>query len=99
MGSHSGAFFAAPNTYADVLGEKGLAEYRRLAEERWAQVPALGPGEDPRRYSGERFRIAHIMESLARQEEDIEELVGVISRDLSGPHSYLRIAQIYTEAG
>ncbi|PLS84040.1 MAG: hypothetical protein CYG60_20035 [Actinobacteria bacterium] len=100
LDGHHDTFFEAANTYADVLGEEGLAEYRRLAEERWAQIPVLGPGEeDPRRYSGERFRITHIMESLARQEEDIEELVGVISRDLSGPHSYLRIAQIYTEAG
>lgn len=100
MGGHYDTFFEAANTYSDVLGEEGLAEYRRLAEERWAPVPVLGPGEeDPRRYSGERFRITYIMESLARQEEDIEELVGVISRDLSRPHSYLRIAQIYAEAG
>jgi uncharacterized Zn finger protein len=100
LDGHYDTFFEAAKAYADVLGEEGLAEYRRLAEERWAQIPVLGPGEeDPRRYSGQRFRITHIMESLAHQEEDIEELVGVISRDLSGPHSYLRIAQIYTEAG
>lgn len=97
---HYDTFFEAANTYADVLGEEGFAEYRRLAEERWARIPVLGPGEeDPRHYSGERFRITYIMESLARREEDIEVLVGVVGRDLSGPHSYLRIAQIYAEAG
>jgi uncharacterized Zn finger protein len=97
---HYDTFFEAANTYADVLGEEGLVEYRRLAEEHWAHVRALGPGEeDPRHYGGERFRITHIMETLARQEGDVEALVGVLSRDLSGPHAYLRIAQIYREAG
>jgi uncharacterized Zn finger protein len=97
---HYDTFFEAANTYADVLGEEGLAEYRRLAEEQWAHVRAHGPGEeDPRRYGGERFRITHIMETLARQEGDVEALVGVLSRDLSCPHAYLRIAQIYREAG
>lgn len=100
IGGHHDTFFEAAITYADVLGEEGLAEYRRLSEERWAKVPVLGPGEEePRRYSGERSRITRVMEALARQEGDVEALVGVISRDLSGPHQYLRIAQMYTEAG
>ena len=97
---HYDTFFEAAITYADVLKEEGLFEYRRLAEEQWAHVRALGPGEeDPQRIYGERFRISHIMETLARQEGDIEALVGVLSRDLSRPHAYLRIAQIYREAG
>lgn len=97
---HYDMFFEAAITYADVLGEEGLAEYRRLAEEQWAHVRALGPGEeDPQRIYGERFRITHIMETLARQEGDVEGLVGVLGRDLSRPHAYLRIAQIYREAG
>jgi hypothetical protein len=32
LGSDYGTFFDAVNTYADVLGERGLAEYRRLVE-------------------------------------------------------------------
>ena len=100
IGGHHDTFFEAAITYADVLGEEGLAEYRRLSEERWAKVPVLGPGEEEsRRYPGERSRITRVMEALARQEGDVEALVGVISRDLSGPHQYLRIAQMYTEAG
>jgi hypothetical protein len=31
-----------------VLGEKGLAEYRRLAEEEWASVPVLGSDRENR---------------------------------------------------
>lgn len=92
-------FFEAANTYADVLGEKGLAVYRRLAEEEWARVPALGPGEKEPESYGDRFRIKHIMEVLARREEDVEALVDVLKRDLSHARAYLRIAEIYWQAG
>lgn len=34
-------FYGAAETYADVLGDDGLAVYRRLAEEVWAKVPAI----------------------------------------------------------
>ncbi|MBK5116423.1 MAG: SWIM zinc finger family protein [Thermoleophilia bacterium] len=37
-------FDRAVARYADVLGDAGLARYRELADERWATVPALGPG-------------------------------------------------------
>jgi uncharacterized Zn finger protein len=44
-------FYQAARTYADILGEKGLAVYRRLAETAWAEVAVIGPGEkDPNRY-------------------------------------------------
>ena len=39
-------FYGAAETYAGVLGKKGLAVYRMLAEEEWAKVPALRPGQD-----------------------------------------------------
>ncbi|HKO43738.1 MAG TPA: SWIM zinc finger family protein [Pyrinomonadaceae bacterium] len=92
-------FSGACETYANILGEKGLAEYRRLAESKWAQVAPLAPGkEDPERY-GSRFRITHMMEALARQAGDPEALVAVKSRDLSHPYSFLQIAEIYRAAG
>lgn len=92
-------FSGACETYADVLGNKGLAEYRRLAQARWAQVPALSPGEkDPEMY-GARFRVTQMMEALARQSGDPEALVAVKSRDLSHPYSFLQIAEIYRGAG
>jgi uncharacterized Zn finger protein len=92
-------FSGAAATYADVLGTKGLAVYRRLAEARWAKVPALGPGrEDANRY-GSRFRLTHIMETLAERTGDVEVLVEVLKRDLSVPYSFLRIAEAYQRGG
>lgn len=95
----SDTFYNAMETYADVLGNKGLAVYRTLVEAEWAHVRTLKPGkDDPDRY-GKRFRITHIMETLAQQSGDIEALVAIKSRDLSYPYSYLQIAEVYKQAG
>ena len=92
-------FFGAAKTYAGVLGEEGLAAYRRLAQAEWAKVPALKSGSRGDDRYGRRFRITHIMETLARQSGDFDELVGVVSRDLSEPHDFLRLAEACKEAG
>ena len=92
-------FFGAADTYADVLGEKGLAIYRQLAEAEWARVPALKAGEDDPSKYGSRFRITHIMEALACQSGDVEALVAVKERDLSSAYAYLEIAEVYLKAG
>ena len=91
-------FYDAAETYAAVLGEKGLAVYRRLAETEWGKVPALRPGQDDTEKYGKRFRITHIMQSLARQSGDVEALVAVKQRDLSLAYNYLDIAETYKRA-
>jgi uncharacterized Zn finger protein len=92
-------FYGATETYAEVLGRKGLAVYRTLAETEWAKVPPLGPGrDDPEKYR-KRFRITHIMETLARQKGDVEAVVAVKKRDLSLAYHYLQIAETYKGAG
>lgn len=91
-------FLGAAATYADVLAEKGLAAYRRLAEAEWKGIPALKPGQDDAERYGKRFRITHIMETLTRKSGDIEALVAIKSRDLSHAFSFLEIAEIYRDA-
>jgi uncharacterized Zn finger protein len=91
-------FYGATETYAGVLGKKGLAVYRMLAEAEWAKVPARGPGrDDPEKYR-KRFRITHIMETLVRQTGDVEEVVAIKRRDLSLAYHYLQIAETYKNA-
>jgi uncharacterized Zn finger protein len=91
-------FYGAAETYAGILGEKGLGVYRMLAGAEWAKVPALGPGrDDPEKY-GKRFRITHIMETLARQTRDVDAVVAVKKRDLSFAYNYLQIAETYKTA-
>jgi tetratricopeptide (TPR) repeat protein len=92
-------FLTAAIDYADVLGERGLAEYRRLAEAAWSRVPALGPGEKEKSHESRRFRITHIMESIIAQTGTLGDLVDVRARDLSVPYEFLRITNLYAEAG
>jgi uncharacterized Zn finger protein len=96
--SEFGTFHGAAETYADLLGEEGLAEYHKLANERWQALPALKPGEDRRSFDPDRFRITSIMESLARASGDIDQLVAVMSKDLACSYQYLRIAGVLQEA-
>lgn len=46
---HSGdldVFHGAAATYSKVLGKKGLAEYSRLAQVEWDELPPLGPNDE-----------------------------------------------------
>ncbi|MCB1015934.1 MAG: hypothetical protein KDB10_12580 [Acidimicrobiales bacterium] len=83
--------------YADLLGDEGLAEMRRLADERWSQLPPLDPD---RRRSGERhFHLTRMMETLAEVADDVDARVEVMARDLSYPYHYVQIADVLNEAG
>ncbi|MBW2736689.1 MAG: SWIM zinc finger family protein [Deltaproteobacteria bacterium] len=92
-------FYGASRTYADVFGETGLAEYRKLAENLWQDVPQLGSNGEGRTYEHPRFRLTAMMEALATELGDVEALVAIKSRDLSSAFRYLQIAETYKEAG
>jgi uncharacterized Zn finger protein len=87
-------FDRAAMTYANILGEVGLARYRELAHTRWANVPELAPGEGSRERYGSRFRITRIMETLAEQTGDLSVQIAVRERDLGSPYSFLQIAEL-----
>jgi uncharacterized Zn finger protein len=93
-------FYGAAATYASVLGEKGLAVYRRLAEEEWKKIKPLGSHKEERvERSHRRFNITHIMESLAEVSGDVESLVDIKKKDLSYAYHYLQIAELYGKSG
>ena len=93
----SDTFSGAVKNYFDVLGEEGVDEYRRLAEEKWERLPALGPS-DKKSFEGSRFALTRIMESLAELCGDFEDLVKVKKHDLSHPYQYLKIAELYKKS-
>ena len=94
-------FIEAPEGYADVLGEDGLATYRALLERAAERLPRRAAHDD--RLSDpawpSRFRVAHMRESLARAAGSVDELVAVMSEDLASPYAYLRIAEVLDAAG
>ncbi len=90
-------FYGAVARYAKILGAKGMKVYRELAEAEWEKVPARTARHERSEW-GQHFRITQIMESLAQASRDIEQLVAVMSRDLSSAYSYWKIAEVYREA-
>lgn len=98
LNSECELLYGASATYADLLGETGLREYRRLTEDLWSRLPALEPGDNGHERYGTRFRITSMMETLARQSEDLDALIAIKQRDLSHPYSFLEIAELYREA-
>jgi len=97
--SHLDTWDGAAGRYADLLGPGGVAAHRALAQAVWERVPALGPGDVDADDDGSRAGITRMMERLAAREGDVDALVAVLGRDLSVPHSFLRIAGAYREAG
>jgi len=91
-------FYGAIETYADIIGKKGIAVYRELATAEWEKLPKLEPDSKDSEKYGKRRRITRIMEALAKQSSDVEELVDIKSRDLSSPWAFLQIAEIYKKA-
>ncbi|OFW65653.1 MAG: hypothetical protein A2Y74_04030 [Actinobacteria bacterium RBG_13_63_9] len=99
LNSEWDVFAGAASTYGEVLGSEGLTVYRALAETEWSKVKPLLSRQDDASEFITRFRITHIMEMLARQTGDVEQLVAVKSRDLSIAYHFLEIAEEYKKAG
>jgi uncharacterized Zn finger protein len=89
-------FHRAAATYAEVLTDVGLDEYRRLVEPRWDKIAAETDTGD---WSSERFRIREAMIGLALASDDPDEMIAVRSRDLRTPDDHLEIAGSLEAAG
>ena len=101
-----GEFHGSAETYADILGPKGLQAFRKLADEEWANVPVRIPEQGEVKRRRERlvegrngYSITSIMMSLARQSGDVEQVVSILERDLASAYQYLLIAEAYRRAG
>jgi uncharacterized Zn finger protein len=95
-------FFAgASESYADSLGETGLAEYRRLADAAWQKVKPRRAGrtQDLGAEFGRRYQLRAILESFAARDGDLDRRIALRAQDLSGSHDYLGIAQLCLEHG
>ena len=94
-------FHGASEAYEDILGDVGLAEYRRLANQAWQEIR-------PQRASARqvqddqvsrRYALGAILESFAEREEDVDGVIAIRAKDLSTAHDYLGIAQLCLDHG
>ena len=92
-------FLDSARSYRDALGEEGLKRFRELAEAEWRRVDGASSGHENGGFDNGRWRITHMMETLAQLMGDLEQWVAIKSRDLSSAHHYLQIAEMYQRNG
>jgi uncharacterized Zn finger protein len=91
-GDGYGTFDDAAWLYADVLGEAGLAEYRRLATEAWEKLPPL-IGRAQRKAEGDYDGLSGILDRFAARDGDVETRIALRAKDLSSPWKYFELAE------
>ena len=88
-------FADADETYAEVLGRDGLAEFRRQAQEAWAALPA--PKRD--HFDIRRTILKSILDRAAEQAGDLEARIALRKAELTEPTAYREIAELCLVAG
>jgi hypothetical protein len=89
-------FHGASEAYEDILGDAGLAEYRRLASEAWEKLKPLRATGRPMQDDqfSLRHRLGAILERFAEREGNVDGVIAIRTKDLSNAYAYLRIAQL-----
>lgn len=94
-----GTFHAAAAQYAEVLGEEGLTEYRRLAQAAWDELPArIGPSRDGG-FQADGYGLASILDFFAERDGDVAMRIALRAEDLSSPHAVLQLATLCRDHG
>jgi uncharacterized Zn finger protein len=86
-------FSGAVAHYGEVLGERGLAEYRRLAERAWQKPPARSASRANQDSSAERGQLRSILDFFAERDGDTDARIALRTKDLSSSFDYLQLAE------
>ncbi len=93
-------FDAAVVQYADVLGEEGLAEYRRLAQAAWDKLPdRIGPRRGAEHHGYAHLRLESILDFFAERDGDLEARIALRAKNLASPWDYFELAEFCKEHG
>lgn len=93
-------FHRSAELYADVLGDQGLAEFRRLAYEAWETLSSKLGGPEKLSYIGESFyRLESMVDFLAERDGDVEFRIALRTKDLSAPWCYSKLVDFCLSQG
>ena len=93
-------FHGAAETYAEVLGEVGLAAFRHLASEAWMKLPARGPAGGKRtEVAGDYHRLARMLDFFAERDGDVDTRIALRGKDMSSAWNYLQLAEFCLAQG
>lgn len=93
-------FHRSAERYADVLGETGLAEMRRLASADWEKMPPLHGGHQTKDdFASIRSRVEVLMDLFAARDGNTDARIAIRAKDLSSPWRYLTLAQFCLSEG
>lgn len=93
-------FHGAASNYADVLGEAGLGEYRRLASEAWQKLRPRSKGRGSEQDHDFGYDcLKQILDFFAERDGDVESRIALRSKDLSSPWKYLELAEFCLSQG
>jgi uncharacterized Zn finger protein len=100
MADDYGTFDGAVRRYADVLGEAGLAEYRRLAGEAWEKTarPARRKGQQDDD-TIDRHQLMRILDFFAERNDDVDARIALRAKELSSQLDYHQLAQFCLSHG
>jgi hypothetical protein len=100
MADDYGTFDGAVTRYADVLGEAGLAEYRRLADEAWNK-PAPSAGRKGQQDDDivDRYQVMRILDFFAERDGDVDARIALRAKDLSSQLDYHQLSQFCMSHG
>jgi hypothetical protein len=88
-------FAGAGRRYAELLGDNGLAEYRRLCEVAWRRVPALRPDRRvPDDDVGLRRRLAAALDAFAEADGDLDARIAIRAKSLNSVAAYREIVEL-----
>ena len=95
-----GTFHGAVAQYAEILGDRGLDEYQRLAREAWDKLPPnMGPVRGGGEHRYELSKLVSILDFFAERDKDLEARIALRSKDLSSQWDYFRLATFCLEQG
>ncbi|MBR1268318.1 SWIM zinc finger family protein [Bradyrhizobium sp. AUGA SZCCT0222] len=93
MHDEYGTFDGAVALYAEVLGESGLAEYRRLAAEAWEKLSQCSSRGRQQEFDDNSDQLMRILDFFAERAGDVDARIALRAKDLSSQWDYLQLAE------